>query len=414
MAGVVRIIQPSGALLFDEPFSLVFEGFHESTLFLRLHCVDASGNRSFQYETTLEASHGHRLDDGALALMQLVPEKGISCGQRFQPSLEKPVVVHVEVNKRHCASFERYFLSPDYRREPVDHLCPSGRRIFGSFFSPPEGCNDVSPLLEVGGSAGGLLEWRTALICSRLRCPAFCLAWFRFGPILPPTMQVEVEYMLDAISFLQQKVHSSLGINIYAVSKGTELTFLAASKTAPNVISRIAVNGPQAFVTEPSFFFQKKLITPFCRLELERTCVDRDDPHCVDMLPCFDFDHSSPHVQSSALPVSNLHPNIRIMFLCGSDDGSLPALKNALFLADKMSGRNVVSVHSYPGAGHLLEPPSPHCSYCVSAAVGGQVVRYGGNDVAAHARAKKMAFVELLRFFTAPVETSTTKTKAKL
>ncbi len=84
------------------------------------------------------------------------------------------------------------------------------------------------------------------------------------------------------------------------------------------------------------------------------------------------------------------------MFL--TDDLSLPALTNSFLLAKNCNALQV-EIALYEGAGHLIEPPSPHCSCSFNALLGGAIVVFGGSDVHNHALARRDAWKKLLDFF---------------
>ncbi len=114
----------------------------------------------------------------------------------------------------------------------------------------------------------------------------------------------------------------------------------------------------------------------------------------INMLKTFTFDRAK--FASGILPVPHVE---RLLLIAGSDDLSLPAVENAVLLASRSSSLSHVEVCIYPQAGHLIEPPSPHCDAAFNALFGGAIVLFGGENVKQHALAKRASFEQLIRFF---------------
>jgi hypothetical protein len=85
--------------------------------------------------------------------------------------------------------------------------------------------------------------------------------------------------------------------------------------------------------------------------------------------------------------MENIPENIKLIYICGDDDQNLPALKNATVLVNRR--KNNSDIWLFSDTGHLIEPPSPHCSECVSTALGGQMMTFGGSDVQRHLKGRK-------------------------
>ncbi len=379
---------------FDDPFSMLLYGFPADLRAATLKATlwDDEHKRCFECTTIVALTNGEgEVRDGALLLSQLRPVKA---GDRFnKTNVVLPCMVQFA-----ClgASVElaRYILRPGDVRQPVD-VEFEGLRIYGTLFIPAASCdrNHRQPaVFEIGGSAGGLLEVRSALICSRVRRPTFALAWY-LHKTLPSTMCVPVEYVIAATRWLltHKRVAPERPVSIYTISKGTELAFLAASQCS--LYDSIVAVGPQAFVTDPSLLVGGKLWPAFAELMLDGT--KSDESGFVNMLECFDFD---PVTHAAAVLPCNLQGVKRVLFICGSDDQNLPAMKNATLLAARLSASCAVEVVCYPGAGHLIEPPSPHCDNSVSKLLGGAIVTYGGSDVALHSHAKMLAWEKTVAF----------------
>ncbi len=131
---------------------------------------------------------------------------------------------------------------------------------YGTLFAPTE-TGPTQAIIEIGGSAGGLLEIRSALLASKTKRTTFCLAWYRHKD-LPETMCIDIEYLVAATQWLKQQhdiVRSELKVSLYTISKGTELCFVLASK-CDELFDAIAAVGPQAYLTDPSLKFQGNVI----------------------------------------------------------------------------------------------------------------------------------------------------------
>lgn len=316
-------------------------------------------------------------------------------GDRFSPSLEEPTLLELSMPSHPSVapvSFKRCFLRPGFRRIPLDSVI-GPHHLYGTLFLPPEGSFSPGPaIVEIGGSAGGLIEWRSAYLASAIRRPVLALAWFRYEE-LPVTMDVDLAYVKTAIEWLlSQPSIPRLPVSLYAISKGTEVAFAVALEW-PHLIESIVSVGGSATLSEPRFLLHGEPYEKVGFVPLDIGKAIWHDTH-VNMFPCFDY-HSDP--STPWIPVDRLDPRIRVLFLCGEDDQNLPAEKNAKKLRSMMKNPGELLV--FAGTGHLIEPPSPHCSVCHNRLLG-KPLEFGGSNVEAHAKGREEAFKALVRFLT--------------
>ncbi len=252
------------------------------------------------------------------------------------------------------------------------------------------------------------MEVRSALIASKTRRPTLALAWYRYKA-LPDTMRVPIEYVVTAAQWLlaQPCVARGSRVSIYTISKGAELSFLAAAHS--DLFDRILAVGMQCFVTEPSFTVGGKMLPHYVDFDMEKmTYNEAENTFCV--INGYDV---PPEEHPAALLPCTFRSVTDVLLLCGSDDQNLPALRSALVLASRLAPGCNVEIACYYGGGHLLEPPSPHCDRTASFLLGGSLMAFGGTNVELHAMAKRRAWRRLLEFFAIPPQHET-KTPSKL
>ena len=170
---------------------------------------------------------------------------------------------------------------------------------------------------------------------------------------------VEVEYFLEAAEWLSE--HDRVlpgGIGVIGTSFGGQLAFQMAAYSR-NVIAAISVSGPCA-VIQPVIRYKGRYLTPISS-EIGR--VVRRPDHSVLLK---DYYTVLPEIEpnESFIPVEN--GLAKLLAICGEDDLSLSAKSMFLQLKKRLSDLGLdskLTILTYPGAGHLLEPPyMPLCT----------------------------------------------------
>jgi hypothetical protein len=379
----------SEGVCFDDPFTVRLSGFEGHSARVEAVLWDDEKRREFRSHVDVPLVQGRGdVADGALLLLRLCPAKP---GDRYaKTDLTTPCVVTLSCGSA-TTRVERYILRPGDARQSVD-VEWGGFRIFATLFVP---AGPPTPaIVEIGGSAGGLMEGRSALICSKTRRPTLALAWYRYKS-LPETMCVPVEYVIAAAEWLlaQPCVARGSRVSIYTISKGAELSFLAAAHS--DLFDRILAVGMQCFLTEPSFTIGGKMLPHFLEMDVEKIeWIEAEGAY--NLLHGYDVD---PETRLDAVLPCKFRSVTDVLLVCGSDDQNLLTHRSSLFLASRLAPTCNVEVVSFVGGGHLLEPPSPHCDKTVTALLGGALMMFGGTNVELHAHARRRAWSRLLEFF---------------
>lgn len=246
---------------------------------------------------------------------------------------------------------ERHYMSPGVQRIPVRY-----GKVRGCLFLPP-GQGPFPGIVDMFGTAGGLLEYRSAQLASR-GFASLALAFFNYDDLPKTLEEFNIAYFEEAVEFLlkHDKVLDN-GVGVIGTSKGGDLA-LSMAAFIPSVLACVVINGFCAPITVglrvndsvyPSL--------PFWSHETIRITDDKvlDVMHTV---------YNRKILEEYILPFER--SQAAFLFLVGADDKNI----KSEYLAQigrhhllKHNYENECEVVAYPGTGHLLEPPySPHCS----------------------------------------------------
>lgn len=178
------------------------------------------------------------------------------------------------------------------------------------------------------------------------------------------------------------------GLGVVGVSKGAEVA-LAMATFLPQVVATVWINGT-AFLYGNQLVYKDLRIPPI-PYYTER--IQFTEVGAIDNSAIF-ADPRDPAYRASAIPVEKIRG--KVLFVVGEADRSFNSKLFAELALARMppdSGR----ILSYPGAGHLIEPPgSPLCS---NSSIRGtpRPVAWGG-EPQPHARAQEQSWQEILQF----------------
>ncbi|KAJ8377538.1 hypothetical protein AAFF_G00256340 [Aldrovandia affinis] len=128
-------------------------------------------------------------------------------GRLFRKDVTSPFNVHLSVHEKgpadteesvlaHCVH-ERGFLGDGVQRIPVRE-----GRIRATLFLPP-GEGPFPGVLELGGTAGGLLEYRACLLANH-GFATMSLAYFSFEDLPKLLLELHLEYFEEALHYFQR------------------------------------------------------------------------------------------------------------------------------------------------------------------------------------------------------------------
>lgn len=215
------------------------------------------------------------------------------------------------------------------------------------------------------------------------------LAFFAYDDLPRVLAQLDLEYFEEAVELLLQhpKVRGP-GLGVVGVSKGAEVA-LAMAAFLPQVVATVWINGTAFLHGNPLVY--KELRIPPIPHYTERILFT--ELGAMDNSAIF-ADPRDPAYRTSAIPVEKIQG--KVLFVVGEADRSFNSKLFAELALARMppeSGR----ILSYPGAGHLIEPPgSPLCS---TSSIRGtpRPVAWGG-EPQPHARAQEDSWREILQF----------------
>ncbi|KAM4707497.1 acyl-coenzyme A amino acid N-acyltransferase 1-like isoform 2-T3 [Discoglossus pictus] len=287
---------------------------------------------------------------------------------------------------------ERWYVAPGVKRIQVRE-----GRIRGALFLPP-GDGPFRGIIDMFGGLGGLVESRSSLLASR-GFASLALAYFAYDD-LPRTLEhVDLTYFEEAAQYLLRNPKiSGDGVGVLGVSKGAEIA-LAMATYLPQIKATVCINAPNNAINGNSFSYGNVFLRGNPN-HMEKLLVT--ETGAVTIIDTW-ADIRKPEYQNSLLPLEKALGSI--MFVVGEADQSCNSLihaKKALSIARKHGKKNVHMV-SYPGAGHLIEPPSsPFCPISLSPPFPFHL--YWGGELLAHCRAQEASWREIQDFFSRNIE----------
>ncbi|XP_068203081.1 acyl-coenzyme A thioesterase 1-like [Palaemon carinicauda] len=283
----------------------------------------------------------------------------------FKRDVENPNVVTVGVYDGHisiealCLSedlkllssviHKRHYMAPGVQRIPVRY-----GKVRGSLFLPP-GDGPFPGIVDMFGTAGGLLEFRSA----QLACRGFAslaLAFFNYEDLPKVVEEFDIAYFEEAVEYLlKHKKVLGHGVGVIGTSKGGDLAVSMAA-FIPSVIACVTING--FFAPANQGMRVKGFLYPPFKWDRNRVVMNDDG--------VFNAKLSIPprtDIEKFLLPLEKSRS--AFLFLVGSDDQNVNAEFQARWACKYLAQHNYrhdYRVESFPGTGHLIEPPfSPHC-----------------------------------------------------
>uniref|UniRef100_A0A4W5R6K0 Acyl-CoA thioesterase 19 n=1 Tax=Hucho hucho TaxID=62062 RepID=A0A4W5R6K0_9TELE len=386
------LLHPSRGLI-DEKFSLMVQNLsqiQEITLHALIHSddgdyweafghyvSDATGLVNVANDSSLGGTYDGVKPMGLLWSMRPVPGSRIGLRLR-KKEVHTPMLVHISVYRGHMSQgfkeqvalasvvTERWYMSPGVRR--VD-ITEGG--ITGTLFLPP-GPGPFPALLDLWGGGGGLVEYRSALLSSH-GFVSLALEYMTPRTSGGSTSHVGNEYFEAAFTVLKQ--HPQVcgdRIAILGLSFGTSVALgMAVYSTVIQPRCLVCVSGSHVQPVKGSLSDVFSEINKYVYYH-----VFKD----VGQLKC------------------------PVLMIVGEDDQNWPATESAedmKQMMEKAGNSHLLTTLSYPGAGHLIEPPySPHIrasNFMVAGTRQKFVVLWGG-ETAPHGYAQEDSWKKTLSF----------------
>uniref|UniRef100_A0A8C7XSY5 Acyl-coenzyme A thioesterase 4-like n=1 Tax=Oryzias sinensis TaxID=183150 RepID=A0A8C7XSY5_9TELE len=308
------------------------------------------------------------------------PAPGERDGLRLRKKcVESPYTVHISLLEGHVSpnqepvkelaavTAERWYMAPGVKRQEIRQ-----NGLVGTLFIPP-GPGPFPAMLDMWGMGGGLPEYRSSLFASR-GYASFCLAYVGHkdlpGP--PNTINVRDSYFQAAFQFLQDHSHIAADkVGIVGLSYGCYLTFHTATLAGVKPACLIGINGPVGSSREilRSLLSLKHILCILQILMKPLVLMQLEEITCP------------------------------LMYIVGEDDLSVLSIENADLETLRAAGKSHLFTRlSYPGAGHLIEPPYSPMSRATFIFFSCSVMTVWGGHPAPHAAAQEDAWKKMLEF----------------
>ncbi|XP_036376192.1 peroxisomal succinyl-coenzyme A thioesterase-like isoform X1 [Megalops cyprinoides] len=359
---------------------------------------DGKGTVTVAEDASVGGSYQGTEPMGLLWSMKPVP--GSRTGLRLRKEdVRTPMVVQISVYRGHisrgfretpslaCAVAERWYMAPGVRRVDVEE-----KGVRGTLLLPP-GPGPFPGVLDMWGGGGGLVEYRSALLASHGYVSM--VLEYMTPKIMEKFTLKGHHYFETAFAILRDYPQvCSDRVAILGLSFGTTVA-LTMAVCSPLIEPRcvVCVSGShQLPVEEPlsdvlmwinknrdkvRFDEEKRLITRYLLLPIP------SDP-------------------SKKVEVGKIR--CPLLLIVGEDDQSWPVSEMAEDMEKMMKeagNSHLLTTLSYPGAGHLIEPPyTPHfCSTTfVSAKTREKVIMLWGGETKEHSYAQEHSWQRTLAF----------------
>ncbi|KAL6459849.1 hypothetical protein MHYP_G00316080 [Metynnis hypsauchen] len=341
---------------------------------------------------------------GLLWSMQPVP--GSRTGLRLRKKhVLSPMVFHISVFDGHITQgfsqltalvtrvVERWYMAPGVQRVEVQE-----KGVKGTLFIPP-GPGPFPGLLDLWGGGGGLVEYRAALLASH-GFVSFALKYLSSEEIIVPT--IDVSYFETAWQILQS--HAMVRrdrLALFGLSFGSSVA-LSMAAYSKIIKPRCCVCISGSHVTP----VQRTLSETFQEItkKMYKTRVEDNQIIWRDIILPIPAD------PSMKIDVGQI--KCPVLLVNGGDDQNLATVESAEDMEkimEKAGNQHLLRVLTYPGAGHLIEPPyTPHHRASNFVLGKDKVVMLWGGQAKPHADAQEdswekiVAFLQQHLYFTAP------------
>uniref|UniRef100_A0A8C8BQ81 Uncharacterized protein n=1 Tax=Oncorhynchus tshawytscha TaxID=74940 RepID=A0A8C8BQ81_ONCTS len=407
------LLHPSRGLI-DEKFSLIVQNLsqiQDITLHALIHSDDGDYWEAFGHYVSDATGFVNVANDSSLGgtydgvepmglLWSMRPVPGSRIGLRLRKKeVHTPMVVHISVYRGHMSQgfreqvalasvvTERWYMAPGVRR--VD-ITEGG--VTGTLFLPP-GPGPFPALLDLWGGGGGLVEYRSALLSSH-GFVSLALEYMTPRTSGGSTSHVGNEYFEAAFTVLKE--HPQVcgdSIAILGLSFGTSVALgMAVYSTVIQPRCLVCVSGSHVQPVKGSLSDVFGEINKYVYYHMfkDNRVIWRDL-----LLPI-------PTDPTKKVDVGQL--KCPVLMIVGEDDQNWPATESAedmKQMMEKEGNSHLLTTLSYPGAGHLIEPPySPHIrasNFMVAGTKQKLVVLWGG-ETAPHGHAQEDSWKKILSF----------------
>nr|XP_057942355.1 acyl-coenzyme A thioesterase 5-like isoform X2 [Doryrhamphus excisus] len=283
---------------------------------------------------------------------------------------------------------ERWYMAPGVRRIPV-----TKDQLSATLFLP-SGPGPFPGILDLWGGGGQLLEYRAALLASH------GFASLALDYLTPKIVQetdkiVNESYIENAFGVLQQHPQVLADrVAMLGLSFGCSITLkMAAYSDVVKPTCAVCINGCHVQDVNRK---QEEIIA-FFRQHKDKIQVNEKNQRIMKTMLL-------PITADPAFKVDMGRVRCPLLLVVGEDDQNWPASESAQDMKEMMEragNSHLLTILSYPDAGHLIEPPySPHshASYFHSVGAIRTVTSLWGGECVAHAVAQQDSWKKMLSF----------------
>nr|XP_055046672.1 peroxisomal succinyl-coenzyme A thioesterase-like isoform X1 [Misgurnus anguillicaudatus]XP_055046673.1 peroxisomal succinyl-coenzyme A thioesterase-like isoform X1 [Misgurnus anguillicaudatus] len=331
-------------------------------------------------------------------LWSMRPVPGSRSGLRLRKKdVLSPMVVHISLYSGHLSEgfrqqtalatsvTERWYIAPGVQRVDVRE-----KGVRGTLFLPP-GPGPYPGVMDLWGGGGGLVEYRSALLASH----GFAsMALEYMNPNEQKTTDIDASYFKEAYKILQN--HPKVQKDRLAM-----LGLCFGGSVALNLVAYSKIVKPQCCVCISSSHFipfEKSLFEIFEEMKrnVHEMRVNGDNQFInINFIP------SIPSDLTLKVDVGKI--KCPLLLVNGGDDKNCPSVESAEDMKEIMKNAgnlHLLEVLTYPGAGHLIEPPyTPHIHASNFIFQGGdKVLMVWGGQTKPHANAQEDAWKKILAF----------------
>ncbi|KAG7454702.1 hypothetical protein MATL_G00262580 [Megalops atlanticus] len=292
-------------------------------------------------------------------LWSMKPVPGSRTGLRLRKKdVRTPMVVQISVYRGHishgfretpalaCAVAERWYMAPGVRRVDIEE-----KGVRGTLFLPP-GPGPFPGVLDMWGWGGGLVEYRSALLASH---GYVSMALEYLSPDPSRTFEVEFGYFETAFNIVREHpLVAADRVALFGLSFGTSVSLsMAAHSKVVHPKCCVCISGSHVHPVNKSIhevFHDMSKYAHKTRVDENNQMIWRD---VILPIP------TDPEIKVDVGRIK-----CPVLLVVGLDDQNWPTEESAEDIAKMMmeaGNSHLLTTVSYPGAGHLIEPPyTPH------------------------------------------------------
>ncbi|XP_023152436.1 peroxisomal succinyl-coenzyme A thioesterase-like [Amphiprion ocellaris] len=407
-------VNPSRGLM-DEKFIILVQkalpGF-QLTIHASYHCEDGNSWEAFAHYTADAGGTVNVSQDTSLGgtysgveamglLWSLRPVPGSKPGLRLRKkNVQTPMEVTISVYQGHQTEgfvdqvplasvlVERWYMAPGVHRIPITE-----EGLTATLFLPA-GNGPFPGLLDLWGGGGPLVEYRAALLASH-GIASLALNYLTPKTTMETGKMVDNQYFEKAYKFLQQ--HPQIcdsRIAMLGLSLGSAFTLkMAVYSQVMKLRCVVCIGGSHVQPVDGSV----EQVLGYMEKNSEKTrFTENNEMIWRDLLLPIPTD------PSFKVDVGRL--KCPLMLVVSEDDQNWPAPESAKDMKEMMEragNSHLLTVLSYPNAGHLIEPPyTPHVRISMFRTVGTleKMMALWGGQMVEHSRAQEDAWKKILIF----------------